>query len=188
MVAWVKRLMGAICQYLIPGVGLMLLLQSAMVSAQASEAGLRVAFVYNFLKFIEWPARSGDDLYLCVLGAQGVTRESLSQINNKSNQKATIRVLFLDKVSEVEPQLGRCHLVYVPTTGADLPLPAILPDGVLLVMDEPDQNDGRVAIALNRTREDRIEFQINESAVKQAGVKVSSQLLKLARKQTGGTL
>ncbi len=187
MVAWVKQLMGAIRQHLMVGVGLILLLQSGMVSAQASEAGLRVAFVYNFLKFIEWPELAGNELYLCVLGAQDVTRESLSQINNKSNQKSTIKVLFLDQASEVEPQLGRCHLVYVPTTGADMPLPATIPTGVLLVMDEPDPNDSRVAIALNRTREDRIEFQINEPAIKQAGVKVSSQLLKLARKQTGGT-
>lgn len=186
MVEWVKRSMGAMCQYLISGVALLLLLQGQTTSAQASEAGLRVAFVYNFLKFIEWPERTGDDLYLCVLGATDVTRESLSQINNKSNQKATIRVLFLDNASDVEPQMGRCHLVYVPTTGADLPLPAALPHGVILVMDEPDQQDGRVAIALNRTREDRIEFQINEPAVKQAGVKVSSQLLKLAKKQVGG--
>jgi hypothetical protein len=76
--------------------------------------------------------------------------------------------------------------VYVPTSGADFPLPATLPNGVLLVMDEPEREDARVAISLNRTQEDRIEFQINDTAIKRAGVKVSSQLLKLAKKQPGG--
>lgn len=179
-------LMDVIRQCLAPGVGLMLLLQSLAVSAQASEAGLRVAFVYNFLKFIEWPERPGSELYLCALGAIDVTRQSLTQIDNKTHQKATIKVLFLDQASEVEPQLGRCHLVYVPTSGADFPLPATLPNGVLLVMDEPEREDARVAISLNRTQEDRIEFQINDTAIKRAGVKVSSQLLKLAKKQPGG--
>lgn len=164
----------------------MLLLQSLSVSAQASEAGLRVAFVYNFLKFIEWPNLQGNELLLCAISAQDATRQSLAQIDNKSTQKVTIKVLFLDEASALEQSFGRCNLVYVPTSGADIRLPEAMPTGVLLVVDEPQHEDMRIGIVLTRTREDRIEFTINDAAVKQAGVKVSSQLLKLAKKQTGG--
>ena len=58
--------------------------------------------------------------------------------------------------------------------------------GMLLVVDEPEREDGRVGISLNRTHEDRIEFTINDPAVRHAGVKISSQLLKLAKNKPGG--
>ncbi len=171
---------------LVSGVGLMFLVQSATVSAQASEAGLRVAFVYNFLKFIEWPNLPANELFLCALGARGTTRHFLAQIDNKRTQTLNIKVLFLDEASGIEQELGKCHLVYVPTSGADMPLPAVIPAGMLLVVDEPEREDGRVGISLNRTHEDRIEFTINDPAVRHAGVKISSQLLKLAKNKPGG--
>lgn len=185
MVAWLG-LLGSLRRCLVSGVGLLFLLQSLSVSAQASEAGLRVAFVYNFLKFIEWPNLQGNELFLCAIGAQNATRESLAQIDSKSTQKVTIKVLFLDDAGALEQKAGSCHLIYVPATGASLPLPMVIPAGVLLVVDDPQSEDARVGIALTRTREDRIEFTINDVAIKQAGVKVSSQLLKLAKKQPGG--
>lgn len=185
LVAWLG-LMNNLRRCLVSGVGLMLLMQSLSVSAQASEAGLRVAFVYNFLKFIEWP-NQGNELILCAIGARDATRQSLLQIDSKSIQKVTIRVLFVDEASELEQNAGRCHLIYVPITGADVPLPAVMPEGVLLVIDDPKQEDLRAGIVLTRSREDRIEFTINDSAIKQAGVKVSSQLLKLAKKPGGAS-
>lgn len=178
--------MGEVRRWLISSIGLMFLVQSLSVSAQASEAGLRVAFIYNFLKFIEWPNQKGDELLVCAVGAQGTTRESLEHINKKSLQKLAIKVLFFDEAAILAEQITQCHLVYVPTSGADFSLPAEIPAGVLLVADEPDLQDARIGIALTRTRENRIEFAINEPAIKRAGVKVSSQLLKLARKQPGG--
>lgn len=185
MVAWLE-LMSSLRRCLVSSVGLICLVQSLSVSAQASEAGLRVAFVYNFLKFIEWPNLQGNDLVLCAIGARDTTRQSLAQIDNKSTQKVIIKVLFLDEAGELAQKVNSCHLVYVPTTGADITLPAVIPAGVLLVVDEPVQEDSRVGITLTRTRDDRIEFTVNDVAIKQAGVKVSSQLLKLAKKQPGG--
>ncbi len=185
MIAWLG-LIRSLRRCLVAGAALMLMAQSLSVSAQASEAGLRVAFVYNFLKFIEWPELQGNELFLCAVGAQDATRQSLAQIDGKSTQKVTIKVLFLDEASGLEQHFSRCNLVYVPISGADHQLPATMPVGVLLVVDDPAHEDARMGIALTRTTENRIEFSINDSAIKQAGVKVSSQLLKLAKKQPGG--
>jgi len=185
LVAWLG-LINSLRRCMVSGVGFMFLVQSLSVSAQASEAGLRVAFVYNFLKFIEWP-NQGNELTLCAIGAQDAARQSLLQIDSKSTQKVTIRVLFVDEASELEQNVGRCHLIYVPVTGADIQLPRVMPEGVLLVVDDPKQEELRAGIVLTRTREDRIEFTINDSAIKQAGVKVSSQLLKLAKKPGGAS-
>jgi len=169
------------------GLGLILGLHCLAASAQASEAGLRVAFVYNFLKFIEWPESTGAQFSLCTLAAQGSTRQSLAQLDNKPYAHRRIRVVYIDTVADLSAKLNSCQLLYVPNTGADLQLPQSFPAGVLLVVDEADPNDGRVGISLRRTTDSRIEFLMNEGAIQHAGVKVSSQLLKLAKnRQVGG--
>jgi len=168
------------------GLGLTLSAHCLAASAQASEAGLRVAFVYNFLKFIEWPELSGTQFSLCALGAQDVTRQSLVQLENKPYQHRRINVVFIDAVADIPAKLSSCQLLYVPSTGAAMPLPQPFPAGVLLVADEADPADTRVGIALMRTADNRIEFVMNEQSIQQAGVKVSSQLLKLAKKRKDG--
>ncbi len=168
------------------GLGLILSAHCLVASAQASEAGLRVAFVYNFLKFIEWPALQGSQFTLCALGAQDVTRQSLAQLDNKPYQNRRIQVAYIDSLDDVAQQLTSCELLYVPNTGADLQLPHPFPPGVLLVVDEAEPNDVRVGISLQRTADNRIEFVMNEQAIQHAGVKVSSQLLKLAKKRKEG--
>lgn len=168
------------------GLGLILSVHCLVASAQASEAGLRVAFVYNFLKFIEWPVVEGGKFTLCALGAQAVTRQSLAQLDNKSYQQGLIHVVYIDSPQEVTEELSSCQLLYVPNTGADIQLPQPFPAGVLLVVDEADPNDARVGISLQRTPDNRIEFIMNEAAIHHASVKVSSQLLKLAKKRKQG--
>lgn len=168
------------------GLGLILSGYCLVASAQASEAGLRVAFVYNFLKFIEWPALEGAQFTLCALGAQDVTRQSLAQLDSKPYQYRRIKVVYIDSPDAVAQQLTSCQLLYVPNTGADLQLPQPFPSGVLLVVDEADPADSRVGISLQRTADNRIEFVMNEQAIQHAGVKVSSQLLKLAKKRKEG--
>lgn len=166
------------------GVGVLLSTPFFVASAQASEASLRVAFVYNFLKFIEWPQRENQPISLCALGAEGITRQALAQLEKKSQPQRFIRVVYIDKTDDLSQHLTSCQMIYRPTSGERFPLPEPLPPGALLVADEPDPSDKRVAIALVRTVDNRIEFIIDELAIGHAGVKVSSQLLKLARKPT----
>lgn len=168
------------------GLGLILGVHFFVASAQASEAGLRVAFVYNFLKFIDWPATNSAQFRLCALGAQDITRESLAQLDNKPYQQRRIQVAYIDSPKPAAQEFSSCQLLYVPTTGADIPLPQPFPAGVLLVVDEADSQDVRVGISLERTADNRIEFIMNEQAIAHASVKVSSQLLKLAKKRKQG--
>lgn len=168
------------------GLGLIFSAHCLIASAQASEAGLRVAFVYNFLKFIEWSPIDGSRFTLCALGARDTTRQSLAQLENKPYQQQSVHVVYLDSPDTLSQQINSCQLLYVPDTGADMQLPQPFPANVLLVVDEADPFDGRVGISLQRTPDSRIEFVMNEQAIQHAGVKVSSQLLKLAKKRKEG--
>lgn len=155
--------------------------------ARGSEVTLQVAFVYNFIKFIDWPLETpSPSLRLCVLGANKEMREALDQLHGKSANKQTIELVYLNAESLASTPLESCQMVFRSSRTSSIVLPNPLPKGVVLVINEHSQDGSNASIVLMRNSEGRIEFEINQSAVAQAGVKVSSQLLKLAKNAQAG--
>jgi hypothetical protein len=164
------------CHYLI--VGSLLLANHAW----SSESTLRVAFVYNFIKFIEWPdSNAQDSIRLCALGADAEVRLALAQIKGKEANKQVIDLLYIDDEKALIESLASCQMVYKPLKSTIKTFPHPLPEGTLLVADEAKPNEPDVGISLQRNTEGRIEFSINRKVIAQSGVTVSSQLLKLAK-------
>ncbi len=163
----------------------------------SDEARVRVAFVYNFIKFSEWPNQAASpSLRLCVLGADRETQAAIAplhgkgaiteKVDGKPIIKQAVELVFLEDPINVLQQLKSCHVLYRPSRSAPIAVPDPLPAGVLLIADDPLPSEANVSIALIRTRDGRIEFSIAPSAVTQAGVVISSQLLKLAKNSKGG--
>ncbi|HWV16876.1 MAG TPA: YfiR family protein [Cellvibrio sp.] len=151
-------------------------------NAWSSEAALQVAFVYNFIKFIDWPAETpSPSLRLCVVGANKEMHEALDQLNGKSANKREIELVYLTAATNASPPLESCQMIYRPSRSMVIALPQQLPKGVVLVAHEQDQRDPSASIILIRNSEGRIEFEVNPTAIAQAGIKISSQLLKLAK-------
>jgi len=173
------------------------LLPLSFAQGASKEASLRVAFVYNFIKFTEWPNQtSSPSLRLCVLGADHDAKEALiplnrqpvitQKIDGKPVVKQSVDVVFLDDPANTLQQLKSCHILYRPSRAAPIAVPDPLPMGVLLIADDPDPSETNVSIALRRSRDGRIEFSISTAAVNVAGVNISSQLFKLAKNSQGG--
>lgn len=173
------------------------LLSLTMAEGASNEAALRVAFVYKFIKFIEWPNEATTtSLKLCALGADADAKDALQSLNGQliSRQlvdgnvvvKQTIETVYLDDASAVTQHLKTCQMLYRPAHASPLTLPHPLPLGVFMIADDPQPTDTYVGIALARSDEGRIEFSISTAAANQAGVSISSQLLKLAKKNQGG--
>lgn len=168
-----------------------------MAEGASNEAALRVAFVYKFIKFIEWPNQVGNSsLRLCALGADGDAKAALQPLNGQavsrhivngnSVVKQAIEVLYLDDVAAVQQHIKTCQMLYRPSHSSPIAIPHPPPAGVFLVADDPLPTDEDVGIALARNDDGRIEFSISSTAVAQAGVSVSSQLLKLAKNSQAG--
>jgi len=158
---------------------------SSVLAGKSSEAPLRVAFVFNFIKFIEWPEHdASQNVKLCVYTSDADTRSALQQLNGKTANKRVIELIYL-KPDELGV-LNQCHMLYITQSILNKHLPSPLPNGVVLVADEPTEQDHNVSIALLRNNDGRIEFAINSSAVDHAGVNISSQLLKLAKNSRKG--
>jgi len=173
------------------------LLSFPLAEGASNEASLRIAFVYKFIKFIEWPNQAANpSLRLCALGATGDAKDALQPLNGqpvstvivdgKPVVKQAIELVYLDDPTVAIQQLSSCQMVYRPARGIPIALPSPLPAGVLLVADDPQSSENNVGIALVRSYDGRIEFSISAAATGQAGVSISSQLLKLAKSSRGG--
>ena len=155
--------------------------------AWSSESALQVAFVYNFIKFIDWPDEAANSsLRLCVLSANKDMHEALDQLNGKSANKHVIELVYLNVETLLSSPVESCQMIYRPTRSSVITLPQPLPKGVVLVINEQEPRDMSASIILIRNNEGRIEFEINQAAVAQAGIKISSQLLKLAKNSQAG--
>ena len=170
-----------IAQRLALALGLALAMPSTFGEV-TSESQLKAAYLVNFLKYVEWPA-SRSTINICLFG-----RDSLGPyLAGYEGRQISGRELRIRKVSSPE-QLADCQELFIPET-EEARIGAVLRwvdrQAILTVSDlETFTRDGG-AIALIRN-DGRLQFDINHDAINRAGLKASSQMLRLARQVVGG--
>lgn len=149
----------------------------------ASEVSLRMAFVYNFIKFIEWPGKS-PQITLCVMGDQPGLQEALQPLHERVLSGRKLNVIhFLT----IQPSYNECQVLYLVSPEILPEINPTLPEGLVLMTNEVTTPDPRVSFSLVLSRDNRMEFYVNSHALAHAKVTASSQLLKLAKNYQGET-
>jgi hypothetical protein len=164
----------------------MLCLLGATVSAQARAADedqVKAAFLLNFGKFVEWPASAFADqtepFRICVSGATNVANAlGVLTIGQKLNGRA-ISVLLIDH----HQPLKQCHMLFIGNVVVK-ERKSLLAEAkgtsAFTVAEEKDFVDDGGMLGLVNT-DNRISFEINQHLAEEAGLKISSRLLSLAR-------
>ena len=164
-------------------VGLYLIGPSALVRAQDyhAEYTLKAAFLYNFTKFVEWPEAVGprgtDPFTLCLVGDR--FGSSIESIEGKAVRGHPITIRKNIPMSTSKD----CHMLFVSTEEISqfiTALAGIQTSPVLTVCDSPHCAERGFMINL-RMSENKVSLDINLEAIQRTPLKVSSQLLKLAR-------
>jgi hypothetical protein len=161
---------------------------SKPVAAQEapSEFQVKAAFLFNFVKFIEWPAdsfRENDGrIRLCVLGEERFGRELERIISGKVVDG---HALELVRVSPAE-RVRNCHVLFVASshTGGLREMLAQIRGAPVLTVGESSEFVRQGGVIRFFLLDNRVRFEINHEAAAQAGLKISSKLLALA--QSGG--
>lgn len=146
--------------------------------AQGGEYRVKAAFLFNFIKFAEWPPADSDTIALCVLG-ENPFGESLDILKGKSAGGQRISVRYASSTQNVKG----CHLLFIAASEKDH-LSQILKvlDGLPLLTVGDTEGFARKGVMINMYIEDeRVHFEVNLNAVKRSGVRLDSRLLKLAR-------
>lgn len=163
-----------------------LLLSGVFVAGSAwgsefDEYAVKAAYLYNFAKFVEWPpetfATADAPLRICVAG-DNPFGDALASLSDKKVANHPVEVRAIPATVNLNP----CHIVFISRseqrrfkallTKLDrLPILTVSDmggfalDGGMIGLIEADQ---------------RIRFDINLAVTRQANLKLSSQLLKLA--------
>ncbi len=160
---------------------LMAVVRPALGAADV-ETLVKVAYVFNFTKFVDWPepavsARAGI-IQICVVGSGPVSLE-LDGLNARQAKGRTIQVLHLNDESGA---LTRCHLLYV-SRSEEVRLPALWlrlqGQPILTVSDIPEfaQRGGMIGLVTDASH---VRFEVHAARIREAGLRLSAKVLELA--------
>lgn len=147
---------------------------------QASEVQVKAAFIYNFALFTTWPADAmlaDAPMVLCVAAEQPL-HDALEKLTGKSVRGHRLEIRKIN-----DGMAAGCHvLVFDEHVSGGVGPDAAAP--VLTVFDSGkgvrSAGGSRPMIAL-ALQDNRVVFDIDAGAARQAGLQISSQLLRLAR-------
>jgi hypothetical protein len=162
-------------------------LPAAQAQPASSEYQVKAAFIYNFAKFVEWPAEAMADNRPFVIGIVG--QDPFGSLIDEAVAGKTIRdkKIVVKRFAKAEDAVDS-HILFISgSEGANMPrvLKQIGRAPVLTVSDIERfaEDGGMVQLVMDQNR---VRFAINVAVVERAGLKPSSQLLKLARIVPGG--
>jgi hypothetical protein len=148
------------------------------------EGRVKAAFVYNFARFVEWPpSPPRQSVRIAVLG-RGDLAAPLEEITRgKTVNGRPIEVIRVPSAASVP----HCDLLLVERSESKhlkSVVQAVVGSPVLIVCDGPNCLKDGAMIGFQLV-EESVRFQINQEAAEKAGLKISSQLLKVALPASG---
>jgi hypothetical protein len=155
---------------------------SAQGQSSSIEANLKAVFLYNFSKYVTWPAttmreRSPAELRICVTANDSFFTLLQSAVQGEDIEGKPLVPVALDGLDAAKT----CQILYVgqsQTADAKAWLAAVRDAQVLTVADGPLNDETVIAFVRD---DNRIRFDINRAAAARHGLNISSKLLRLAR-------
>jgi hypothetical protein len=150
---------------------------------ESVEYPVKLAFLYNFTKFVEWPRDSfrspSAPLVICIVGNDPFSPNIESELRTRTVGGHPIEVRTL-KPGDI---LNVCQLAFVPVTAEDQATKIVkaLKGSSTLTVGEAD---GFAALGgiINLTVEgNKLHFEVNLLAADRAGLKISANMLALAK-------
>lgn len=150
-----------------------------------SEYQVKAAYLYNFGKFVSWPADATaiSEFDVCVLGT-----DPFGPLLDATISDSTIngKRVIAKRISRAQ-EAGACRVVFIAASesqrlGSDLAVLSKL--HVLTVSDNPHflERGGMIQFVFEG---DRVRFAVNLTSSQEAGLTLSSELLKVATKVIG---
>jgi len=154
------------------------------VSAGLRESKLLAGFLYNFTKYIQWPAEKFESekspFFLCI-----VDQDSFISILEKTlNGKKVHGRKVIIQSSKSIGNLNSCHLVFISSGEqevVDAVVKSLTGAGVLTVGRLDKTSNSKVIINLIKYK-NKFKFSVNTNKADQVNLQISSRLLKLAAK------
>jgi hypothetical protein len=187
--------------YILIALILVLFETQTLADSEASrEYQIKAAFLYNFIKFVDWPDETSASDKPIIIGIIGKNPfgDAFEPLKDKSAKEKQVIVKCFKGLDELEkssqtdksgkhPQIEdirECNLLFICRSEQDKLkeiLDLLKDQSVLTVADMPGflESGGMINFIME---ENKIGFEINTAAAEQAKLKIRSQLLRLARR------
>lgn len=160
----------------------------AMGSSSVASAGqpppgeydVKAAFVYNFLKFIDWPSRDTGDtasIRICIAG----DLPGSGPLDRLDGQEVIGKELVVSHLARIT-DVAQCQVLFIASSEArqlSTIMAAVKGSAILTIGDA--EGFARRGVIINFIIQNKkVRFEINAEAARQAGLKISSKLMKLS--------
>ena len=152
-------------------------------SPAPTQHQVQAAFLFNFAKFVTWPddafQRSGDSLIIGVLGEDPFGAVLDEVIRDKTVMGRKLAVKRFVRIQDA----ANSHILFLSSSEeSDLPqMMKVLEKTAVLTVSDMERFAERGGMIAFTVEDQKVRFNVNVDAVERAGLKVGSQLLKLAR-------
>lgn len=151
----------------------------AVASGVATESEVKAAFLFNFARYVEWPDSNEDrPITIGVLGDEDFPPVLERVVRGKEVRDREVQVKRLRDTDD----LRSCHIVYIGSDQAARQgeiRQSLSGASVFSVADFGGFAEAGGTANFVRSG-NKVRFEINEGVARQAGLKVSSRLLRLA--------
>jgi hypothetical protein len=175
----------AILPILLAGVAL-----NAQDTSGSSEYLIKAGFIYNFANLVQWPsssfAQSDSPIVIVILGEDHFGSTLDHVLDGKKINSRPFVIKRARSISELQRELGpqkECHILYV--SSSEMPhlaeaIQALKGVPALTIGETPGfaRNGGIINLILE---DNKVRFEVNVKAAKDADLNISSRLLALAR-------
>jgi hypothetical protein len=172
-------------RWLALGIGLLLPLCDvrSVATQTVSEEQVKAAYLYSFTKFVEWPAgtftNAADPIRLCVLNDKSFVAQLNQIVGHRQIGGHPVLVVLVQDGK----QSRNCHELFVSASqGQDtLEIMDSLRGASVLTVGETEEFVEKGGIINFVVQGSHVQFQVNQKAATQARLRMSSQLLGVAR-------
>ncbi|HTQ15078.1 MAG TPA: YfiR family protein [Rhizomicrobium sp.] len=141
-------------------------------------AAIKATYLYKVAPFVTWPAPPQGSFTICTTGDDDVTALAPQVV---ANQQVNGVPISLRNIADSKSADG-CQILYIADNAPD-PAGALAGKPILTVAGRPDANGEIVRFVVVG---DHVRFDIDNRQAEDSGLKISSKLLSLAHRTTGG--
>lgn len=147
----------------------------------ADEQKLKIAFIYNFFQFVDWPAEAfsapNQAITVCVFGKDSFDGGLIALTKRTVRQRA-IEVAYPNSLEQAK----KCHLLYIEDTQNPTHtalLKALSQHPVLTVSTGGDIASGLIAVDFTR-HDGRLRLALNLNTLSKAQLRVNAKMIEVA--------
>ncbi len=160
------------------------MVQTTAMSPSANLTLIKVAYLYRFAKFIEWPPEADrvarPAFPLCMFGMEAI-EGALPALQGKSIKGKKVAIQYFAQAADLTPDA--CQILYVRGVKPERFRPIItrFREQPVLTVGDMERFAQRGGMIHFMTEGRKTRFAINIDAAQRAGLRIRSKLLKLAK-------